>query len=624
MAGESLTTRRSRLLAAALIISMAFSFTAGQSTATNSSTADQASTTIVLANTTYGGDKFLVLIVAVDNNSTSDGATNEITGVTDTNGNTWTKGVEFTNGQSAIQAGATVSIWYADQKAKSTSGNNTVTVSFGQATSRDKSALSVAAFTRDTSKSIQVEGSPLGLANDGADPGSLNVTTSNIECLRVRGIASESSTTTALTVTTNWTAFAQSVTTGGGSAANMGVRGEFRIATGTSFASDPTLFAADHASAYVAFREVSTGSNFTQNLSGAATPAGSLRRDTSARKTGSATSAGIVTRGSSIIRVGANTPAGSLRRSDAKTIAGTTASAGSIANVRLRLQALAGSIGCGGILNSVKSLLRSYSGSIGGSGTIVRSVADRVAGILGTTSALSSLKTKLQYLAGTQTSAGAVRRSDAKAAAGTAAASGAIRRSMVTAKSGALTPAGNANSLRASLQSKTGSIASSALSRSAVQKRSSGSAGTDGSTYRSAAVRKAGNATSAGSLIAALAQTKQLAGAIATAGLVGRVTSRVLSATGPIAGSIRKTTARVFAAIANAAGSLMSAASGSVESATAVVGDRAAAGQTIADSRAVFLTWSEGPAALMHLEDFRLIEIADRQAARNNVEDRLG
>jgi hypothetical protein len=36
----------------------------------------------------------------------------------------------------------------------------------------------------------------------------------------------------------------------------MGVRGEWRIATGTSFASDPTLFNADHASVYVAFDEI--------------------------------------------------------------------------------------------------------------------------------------------------------------------------------------------------------------------------------------------------------------------------------------------------------------------------------------------------------------------------------
>jgi len=93
------------------------------------------------------------------------------------------------------------------------------------------------------------------LANDGADPGSLDATTANIACLRIRGIAGETNDTTALTVTSSWTAFTGNNTAGNPTASNMGVRGEFIISTGTGAASDPTYVAADHASVYVAFKE---------------------------------------------------------------------------------------------------------------------------------------------------------------------------------------------------------------------------------------------------------------------------------------------------------------------------------------------------------------------------------
>lgn len=228
---------------------MAFGFIGAALTA-QSSTANQASTLTASFARTAG--RLYVIVVAVDNNQTTDGDEGAVTSITHS-GESFTKAAEFTNGQGAAQAGATVSIWYL--VAAANAGNNTGTINFSNSTSRDKSASTVGEFTRDTTQTIAVEATNT-LANDGADPGSLNATTANIECLRVRGIAAETNSITALTPTTNWTAWDGNQTGGGGSAANMAVRAEHRISTGTGDASDPTLFAADCASVYVAFKEV--------------------------------------------------------------------------------------------------------------------------------------------------------------------------------------------------------------------------------------------------------------------------------------------------------------------------------------------------------------------------------
>lgn len=236
--------------------------------AANSSTANQASITINTGGT-YPVGTLAVLIIALDNNQTTDGDEGAVTGITDDasgGSNTWSKGAEFCNGRGAAQGGATCSIWYS-QLARQLTGANVITAALSNATSRDKTAYMIRGFSVGAGSTIAVEGTPATLANNAADPGSLNVTTGNIECLRVRGIAAESNATTDLTVTASWTDFwtvasGSTVTTaGGGSAANMAVRGEFRINTATSAASDPTLFAADCASVYVAFKEVSVAFN---------------------------------------------------------------------------------------------------------------------------------------------------------------------------------------------------------------------------------------------------------------------------------------------------------------------------------------------------------------------------
>lgn len=195
-----------------------------------------------------------VFILAVDNNQTTDGDEGAVSSVSDNAGNTWLKAVEFTNGQGAAQGGATCSFWYKmpNVGVQLTSGG-TITANFTNASSRDAATAFAWEYTIIADGTVAVAGTNT-LADDAADPSSLDLTTSNEALLRIRGIASELNSTTNLTNTTNWTVM--TVQRSSNTAAAQSVRGEFRIVTATNAASNPTLASADHASVYVAFREL--------------------------------------------------------------------------------------------------------------------------------------------------------------------------------------------------------------------------------------------------------------------------------------------------------------------------------------------------------------------------------
>jgi hypothetical protein len=219
-------------------------------------TANQ-STLVLTTTATLEAGNLGVIIIGVDNNQTTDGDEGAVSGVVDSAGNTWVKGAEFTNGQGTAQAGATCSIWYCVVPSQLTSGG-TITASFTNNTSRDASAITAWEFT--LSGTVAVEGTPGTLANDGSDLASLNVTTSNIECLRIRGAAIERGADTLSAVTSGWTNITPAGDSGGGAnQSNVSAVGEFIISTATGAASDPTLTTnQDGASIYIAFKEVAT------------------------------------------------------------------------------------------------------------------------------------------------------------------------------------------------------------------------------------------------------------------------------------------------------------------------------------------------------------------------------
>lgn len=227
----------------------------GAGGSTGSSTANQSSIALTTATTNMAAGDFGVLLVAGDNNATTTGDEGMVTSVTDSAGNNWSKAIEFCNPSAspAAQAGATCSLWFTNAKAALNTGG-TITANLSNNTSRDAMTIAFWVYTKATGQI----GLPVGTntrADNAADPGSLDVTTSAVSHLRIRGIASETNVATTITVTSTWTSWALATATGASAAAGSTVRAEHLISAAANAASDPTYVSADHASVYAAFEE---------------------------------------------------------------------------------------------------------------------------------------------------------------------------------------------------------------------------------------------------------------------------------------------------------------------------------------------------------------------------------
>lgn len=203
------------------------------------------------------------MLVALDNTSTTDAQTSEVSSVTDSAGTTYSKVGEFCNGQGAAGAGATISVWKSIH-ATGLNGSQSITANLANSVT----AKCIMAFRFGTSATnVQLAGSLQTLANCGVDPGSMTVSgLPSKEYLFVRAIAGETNSTTSLTVTSNYGDFSNGQTSGGASNTNMAVRGEYRILTGTSSTSDPTWTAADHASVFFALDEAASGTTASPDV----------------------------------------------------------------------------------------------------------------------------------------------------------------------------------------------------------------------------------------------------------------------------------------------------------------------------------------------------------------------
>src|SRR5262245_11746514 len=218
------------------------------------STVGSQTSLVMTTSATLEAGNVCVLIIAVDNVSGSDGDDAAVASVADSASNIWTKAIQFANAQTGQGAGACSSIWFTRARTQLNSGG-TITATF-TGSSIGASGMSAKEYTMSASKRLALVATNT-LANDGAAAGSLNATTPNVSCLRVRGIASESNSTTVLTNTASWAIFTQAISGAGTSATEMGVRGEWIISTGTGSASAPTAGAGavDNASTYAAFIE---------------------------------------------------------------------------------------------------------------------------------------------------------------------------------------------------------------------------------------------------------------------------------------------------------------------------------------------------------------------------------
>lgn len=220
-----------------------------------------------------GGDvgDVLVLAFAVDNASSVNNADETaVTSVVDSASNNWIKIREITAGGGASQAGAVCSLWYT-QVSAALSTANSVTINMSNNTARDAKAGIVWRFSNTTNAKIEAyDSTHIVIAT--SSNGNLDLATPRGEFLRFRAVAAET-TVTSFTTTAGWTTIG---TTRASATGAMAIFGEFRIITGTTAASNPSISAAaDNASIMVALRSYQEGvfgssGNGVASLTGAA------------------------------------------------------------------------------------------------------------------------------------------------------------------------------------------------------------------------------------------------------------------------------------------------------------------------------------------------------------------
>ncbi len=193
----------------------------------------------VSPSTSIGADNYVLLVINRDNNSTTDGDNGEVTGVTDTQGNTWTKLKEMTNGQGAANGGTMISVWGC--RPSGTYGTTQATVTFGAA--RDALSCYFIAVPIASGVSLQLDGSASNAIDATTGFGSSGLTgLASKERVWIRACCKEGNGTTAITATSGWTSFGLTGQNGPTiTAANhIMYRAEYKVATSTGETSNPT------------------------------------------------------------------------------------------------------------------------------------------------------------------------------------------------------------------------------------------------------------------------------------------------------------------------------------------------------------------------------------------------
>lgn len=205
----------------------------GASSTSNASYAMTTATTI-LAVGNIG-----ILTSISDNSTTTDGDNSEVTSVTDSVGNIWTKLGEYTNSPGGVAGdGVTCSVWMTKCTVQLATGG-TITINFNG--NRTDKCCSCWAYTIGTGK-VLVPAAPLVTSEVNAANGFGSSAFSSLVSLSrlyFRGLGKEVNSTTDITVSASFTAI--TLTRSRNNASAVIVRGEFRINTSTGETSNPTL-----------------------------------------------------------------------------------------------------------------------------------------------------------------------------------------------------------------------------------------------------------------------------------------------------------------------------------------------------------------------------------------------
>lgn len=204
----------------------------GAFTAIGGANANASATSLAMTLTAAVAVGDIILVgIAVDNTTTTDGATTDITSVVDSVGNVYTRLVEWTNGNAAAAAGVTGAIWAA-YCATAMTTSDTITASYsarvGQVMVAEKAAVGAG-------MTFQSVGTPQGGVADANATGPLTTLGGlpSAEHAWIGLDAIEAPGADAYVVDTDFTASQQRGTAGAG-AAGMSVRMQKSIFTGTT------------------------------------------------------------------------------------------------------------------------------------------------------------------------------------------------------------------------------------------------------------------------------------------------------------------------------------------------------------------------------------------------------
>jgi hypothetical protein len=201
--------------------------------------------------------QMVVLMVVTDNTSTSNSDAGVVSSVTDSGGNTYTKAKEWQLGSPGALAGSVCSLWYGVITTPLSIAQD-VTANFTGSADRDAVVLLSHEF--GISGPIEVVDTNSATATASSTLASLNVTTPNVECLRIRlaGLETNAAQSFYTRRTSGWNALGGSgvIASSGTAGTSQTLVGEYRISTGTGDASAPSTLvgAVDHCSIYVAFK----------------------------------------------------------------------------------------------------------------------------------------------------------------------------------------------------------------------------------------------------------------------------------------------------------------------------------------------------------------------------------
>ncbi len=209
----------------------------------------------VATNALANGD-FAILVIVSNNIQTTSGASSDHTGVSATN-IVATKLGEWTNGQSAAAAGVTVSAWLLEATGVVNTGSVITMTMSGAITDKVCSGwkMTKAAGMR-IRLSTDPATNPIGtVVNLATNHGSASFSGLPSKArLYFRALGKEANTTTALTVSSGFTAITAQRSRNDASA--VVVRGEFRINTSTGETSNPTMSgSSDGAGLFIALEE---------------------------------------------------------------------------------------------------------------------------------------------------------------------------------------------------------------------------------------------------------------------------------------------------------------------------------------------------------------------------------